>query len=235
MQNIVLETYGISKYYKPEHGIGPVNIKLEEGKIYTFMGPNAAGKTTLLKCLCGIEIVDSGSIYYRKDILQHKHLLNAVFQMPEPWPHLSIRENLSLALKLVKGLSEKEINETILETSVLFGIEDRLDKLPHELSGGLKQRVVIARSFCMNPQIIFLDEPTSALDPEWTDIFVNILKVYRDKKKCIVVITHQINFLKKISDYTFFINKGLIVEEGQNNSIINEPNSTSLKKFLANI
>ncbi len=225
----------VEKRYSLEKGIGPVNMTLEVNKIYSLIGPNASGKTTLIRSLCRLEKLDKGDINYISQKLEDKRLLySAVFQQAEPWPHLNVYNNIALPLMKSFGLTKKEAKYRVEYEIERFALKDHYQSLPHRLSGGLRQRVVQARTFAMKPKFLFLDEPTSALDPEWTDSFGKLIKNYADRGNMVLIIAHQMSFLKKISDYTFFLDKGHLLEKGTPFEIFNNPKSHRLIHFLAN-
>lgn len=227
----------IVKRYDKNKGVGPVSLILNTNNIYSVIGSNASGKTTLLKCLSKSEELDSGQIHYYplEEINSNDHLLySLVFQQPEPWPHLTVLQNLMLPLIKVLNLSELDAKLRAEIELEKFGIADRYKSYSHQLSGGLKQRVVQARAFAMKPTFLYLDEPTSALDPEWTDYFGKIVIQYASEGNMVFIVSHQMNFLKKISNYTFFMNNGLIFEQGVPENIFENPETDELKKFIEN-
>lgn len=225
----------IVKRYGTNKGLGPIDIKLSTNKIYSIIGPNASGKTTFIRCLCKLVELDSGTINYSPKLSMNSHLLiGAVFQQPEPWPHLDVLHNITLPLIKSLELSRDEAQYRALEVLDKFGLSDRINSFPHQLSGGLRQRVVQARTFAMKPRFLFLDEPTSALDPEWTDYFGKIAREYADSGNMVLIVAHQMNFLKKISDRIIYLRDGLIVEEGEPEQIFNNPQDESLIRFLEN-
>ena len=139
-----------------------------------------------------------------------------------------------LPLRKVLNLGESEAKQRAETELERFGISDRYKSYSHQLSGGLKQRVVQARAFAMQPTFLFLDEPTSALDPEWTDYFGKIISEYARADRMVLLISHQMNFLKKISNKVFFLQNGIILEEGTPDSIFNNPQNDSLIRFIEN-
>lgn len=217
-------------------GIGPLNLFLKTGKIYSVIGSNGCGKTTLIRCLCKLEQTGSGKLCYTsKESLLEKHLLySAVFQQPEPWPHLNVLQNITLPLEKVLKLSQNEAKLRAEYELERFGLKDRYKSFAHQLSGGLRQRVVQARTFAMQPTFLYLDEPTSALDPEWTDYFGKLVREYADSGKMVLIVAHQMNFLKKISNQVIYLNNGLILEDGTPDQVFNNPKEPSLIRFIEN-
>jgi ABC-type polar amino acid transport system ATPase subunit len=235
-RNDILIAKDIKKRYSSDKGIGPVSLNLEVNKIYSIIGPNASGKTTLIRSLCKLEELDTGTINYNvsKDMAKNRLLYSAVFQQSEPWPHLTVINNITTPLKQVFNISEKEAKCKAEYEIERFGLKDHYKSYPHQLSGGLRQRVVQARTFAMKPKFLYLDEPTSALDPEWTDYFGKIVKGYAEEGNMILIIAHQMNFLKKISDYVYFLEKGYFLEEGLPQNIFSTPKNKRLIHFLEN-
>ena len=232
----ILRAIDIKKRYSLDKGVGPVCLRLSPHNIYSIIGSNGSGKTTLIKCLCKIEEVDSGTIEYITSQVNLKMQLaySAVFQEAEPFPHLNVLDNIALPLILRFNLTKREAAERSEIEIEKFGLKNHLKHFPHQLSGGLRQRVVQARTFAMKPKFLFLDEPTSALDPEWTEYFGEILKNYSDEGNSVLLISHQINFIRKISKYVFFLDKGIFLEEGDPNIVFSNPVCDRLSQFLSN-
>ena len=224
----------ISKRYSENKGIGPVSVQFETGNIYAIIGSNGCGKTTLIRCLCRLEEVQTGFIKYNAPESTKNLLFSTVFQTPEPWTHLNVFDNIALPLKKVLNMSDCEAKQWAEEVLMEFGLSDRLKSFSNQLSGGLRQRVVQARTFAMQPTFLYLDEPTSALDPEWSDSFGKIVRKYANSGKMVLVVAHQMNFLKKIADKVFYLNNGFIIEEGTPDQIFNHPKDESLIRFIEN-
>jgi ABC-type polar amino acid transport system ATPase subunit len=225
------------KRYAADKGTGPVSMKLETGKIYALIGPNASGKTTFLRCMCGLETPDSGEIIYTgtdENALLHRLKSSVVFQQPEPWPHLSVLQNIMLPLRKVYQLSDKEARLRAEQELDRLGLTGRGRALGHQLSGGLRQRCVMARTLAMRPYFLYLDEPTSALDPEWTDSFRKIIMDYASQGNMVMVVSHQMNFLKSIAHYVYYMKDGQVREEGPPASLFSNPHDESLIRFLQN-
>jgi len=224
----------ISKRYTENKGIGPVSVEFETGNIYAVIGSNGCGKTTLIRCLCKLEEIQTGEIKYNAPESSRNLLFSTVFQSPEPWSHLTVFDNIALPLKKVLKMSDSDAKQRAEEILEKFGLSDRLKSFSNQLSGGLKQRVVQARTFAMQPTFLYLDEPTSALDPEWSDSFGKIAREYANSGKMVLVVAHQMNFLKKIADKVIYLNNGFIVEEGAPDQIFNHPQNESLIRFIEN-
>lgn len=236
MENGFVIGRNLVRRFENDKGVGPVSIILKTNFIYSIIGPNASGKTTLIKCLSRIEKLDSGKVCYSdEEFISSDHILfSVVFQQPEPWPHLSVLENIILPLRKVLGLTEADAKIRAEIEILRFGLSNHYKALAHQLSGGLKQRVVQARALAMQPTFLFLDEPTSALDPEWTELFGRIIVEYAKEDRMVLIVSHQLNFLKRTSDKIFFLCNGVIIETGTPNEIFQHPKNLSLIKFIEN-
>ena len=230
-----IEVKNIIKRYDNGKGVGPINLSLSFGQIHSFIGPNACGKSTLLRCLSGLEKIDSGNI--KPNLNKNtKFTLGYVFQQQEPWPHLTVIDNLLIPIinlsKEKKSISLKKAKRFLEK----FGLYERANDYPSTLSGGLRQRLVLARTFALNPNIIFFDEPISAIDPDWAYTFGMILSQYvsESNNRMAILVAHQMNFIKRISDSTYFMNNGLIKESGSTKYIFHNSTNKDLESFLAN-
>ena len=220
--------------------------------------PNGAGKTTLLRCLNFLETPNHGTISVKgeklfdaslprvkKDkALRDKRLhFGMVFQSFNLFPQYTALENVMLAEKLLAEEKEdykknkKEILEEIenhgKELLKKMGLEDRMDHYPHQLSGGQQQRVAIARALALQPDILCFDEPTSALDPELTGEVLKVIKGLAEEKTTMVIVTHEMAFARDVADTVVFMDKGVIVEQGDAKEVINNPKEERTKQFLS--
>lgn len=246
LHRVTFELNSITRRYSKNRGIGPISMQLHSGQICSIIGANGSGKTTLLRCICMLEPLDDGNIQinnfgwssstFQTKLNSHEKegLWGIVFQNPEPWPHLSVIDNILLPLIKVAKLSKSEALNRAEETLEVFGLIDRSKSLPLQLSGGLRQRVAQARVFAMRPKVLLLDEPTSALDPEWTEKVGHFLRDYVKQGNLIILVSHQINFVQRISDQVIYLIDGVIAEKGSPHSILQNPQNTSLIKFLEN-
>jgi polar amino acid transport system ATP-binding protein len=252
----ILETRNISKKFGNTAVLNNVNFSLEEGKVLAVIGPSGGGKTTLLRCLNFLEKPDTGKIIvrgetlfdsddntkYNEQVIRQKRLhFGLVFQSFNLFPQYTALENVTLArLLAAKKLPDyKQNKKTIIEKinregkSLLeqTGLAAKLDLYPHQLSGGQQQRVAIARALALKPDILCFDEPTSALDPELTGEVLKVIRALADKKTTMIIVTHEIQFARRIADTVIFMDEGAVVEQGTP-EILDNPSGERLKRFL---
>ena len=230
--NIVLEAKNVVYYYKANKGkkvLDDISYGFEIGKMYAILGPSGSGKTTFLSLLAGLDSPTDGGIYYEGVNIRKKGLHNyrkknmsLVFQNYNLIDYLTPEENVMLGGK-------KDI-EKILE-AVGIPREDWKRQVL-QLSGGQQQRVAIARALAMNPEMLFFDEPTSALDPEITAGILKVLRQLADEKMTMIIVTHEIEFARKVADRVIFMDGGVIVEQGKPEDVIDNPSNERTKAFL---
>ncbi len=256
----ILEVKDIKKSFGKTEVLKGVSFSLNEGEVLSIIGSSGSGKTTLLRCINFLETADSGLITVDSDVIfdgddktkkkaketREKQLkIGLVFQQFNLFPQYNVLDNVTLAVKLKakerpdykqnKKAILAEIERKALRLLDDMGLSDKISSYPCELSGGQQQRVSIARAMALEPKILFFDEPTSALDPELTG---EILKVIRELAKAnmtMVIVTHEMNFAKEVSDYIVFMDGGVIAEEGKAEDIINNPKTERLRAFLSKI
>ena len=217
-----------------------INLHVNKGEIVSIIGESGAGKSTLMRCINLLEIPDKGNIYIdginiidnKTRISEFRKNIGMVFQTFNLFEHLSVIDNLTYApIKLLKeNKQQAEIKARQLLKQV--GLLNRENSLPNELSGGQKQRVAIARCLAMNPKIILFDEPTSALDPIRTNEVLAVIRKLAKSKITMVIVTHEMNFAKEISNRIIYMNDGKICEEGTPEKIFNNPAKKETKKFI---
>ena len=245
----LFEAKNINKYFGENKVLNNINLDLYENEVVSILGPSGSGKSTLLRCLALLEKIDSGQIFLENkkivdvninikkdkyisnnDLKEVRNCLGFVFQDFNLFPHYNVFKNISDAAIYIHKKNKEKI---MIETENLlkkFGLYDKKDFYPCELSGGQKQRVAIARALILKPKIIFFDEPTSALDLEITDQVLKILKDIAIENITMLIVTHEIDFAKNISDRIIFMDSGSIIETGQD--IIDNPKHDRTKLFL---
>ena len=254
----ILEVKNIEKHFGSTKVLKDISFDLEEGQTLAIIGSSGSGKTTLLRCLNFLEAPNHGTISakgeklfdaslprVKKDkALRDKRLhFGMVFQSFNLFPQYTALENVMLAEKLLAEEKEdykknkKEILEEIenhgKELLKKMGLEDRMDHYPHQLSGGQQQRVAIARALALQPDILCFDEPTSALDPELTGEVLKVIKGLAEEKTTMVIVTHEMAFARDVADTVVFMDKGVIVEQGDAKEVINNPKEERTKQFLS--
>jgi len=226
----------ISKKYNNKYVFRNISFDINDNEKLLIIGPSGCGKTTLIRCLNGLNKIDSGNIFLNGvkisniDDVALKSKVGMVFQNYNLFPHLSVRENVSLAPKLLKMGNEKEIDDLVKRLLSEVNIINKIDSYPSKLSGGEKQRVAIARTLATKPEVILLDEPTSALDPATINDFISLLNEL-SKTTTIVVVSHEMDLIKSFADKVLFLKDGSILEYGTPDDILNSKNPI-VREFL---
>ena len=243
-----LEIKNMTKSYGNLKVLKGINITLEKGQVLSIIGSSGSGKTTLLRCLNNLEVADMGEVWIdgKRRNLGDGTTFGLVFQSFNLFPQYTALENLSLAPRLrakekvkkeklgreVLKLEYERIDQKARELLASVGLSDKADYYPCQLSGGQQQRVSIARALMMNPDILFFDEPTSALDPEITGEVLKVIKELAAHDMTMVIITHEMNFAREVSDKIVFMDKGVIAAEGTPEEIFASENQR-LHEFLS--
>jgi polar amino acid transport system ATP-binding protein len=226
-----------------------ISFSLHKGEVLSIIGPSGSGKSTLLRCITQLERVDGGEIdicgkrmvwttdgavtYADKESLRHIRLqCGLVFQNFNLFPHMSVLGNITEAQRFVLRKSKEEAGKTAMELLGKMGLTDKADAYPGQLSGGQQQRVSIARALALNPQVLCFDEPTSALDPELTGEILRVIKDLAKEKMTMVVVTHEMQFAREVSDNVIFMDDGVIVEQGNPEELFGDPKNQRTRKFL---
>lgn len=233
----------LRKKYGSKVVLKGINLNVEKGECVVIIGPSGCGKSTLLRCINGIEKVTSGKVIFedkdinnpKVDINKIREKMGMVFQQFNLFPHLTVKENIVLAPIKLKLMSKEDANKKALELLELIDLKDKVDMYPSQLSGGQKQRIAIARSLIMNPDVMLFDEPTSALDSEMVDEVSNLMKDLAKQGMTMIVVTHEMSFVKECATRVIFMENGNIIEEGTVKEIFENPKSDRLKEFLSKV
>jgi len=227
-----------------------ISFSVGAGEVVSVIGPSGSGKSTLLRCAAMLEAIDGGEIIYGNDVLaapdahgkvkyankaQQKEIkknFSLVFQDFNLFPHYSVMKNITAAQTIVQGAQKIEAEENARKLLRKMGLEDKENAYPCQLSGGQQQRVSIARALALNPKILYFDEPTSALDPELTGEILKVIRALAAEKMTMVIVTHEMNFARDVSDRVIFMDGGVIIEEGAPSKVINNPAEERTKTFL---
>ena len=243
MSQVVLSISELHKIYAGGvHAVRGVSLEVHEGESVAIIGSSGSGKSTVLRCINRLIEPTEGAILLRDeqintpsaDVNEVRSRIGMVFQSFELFAHLKVLDNVTLGLRRVRGMSKEEANEVALEVLGRVDMLERVDAYPGNLSGGQKQRVAIARALAMKPEVILFDEPTSALDPELIGSVLQTIRGLADEGMTMVIVTHEINFARDVADRIVYMDHGQVAEEGPS-SIVNEPKSDRLKKFLSSI
>lgn len=239
----MLEAKNISKSFGKNLVLKNISLTVEEGERLVIIGPSGCGKSTLLRCLNYIEKPNKGKVLFegrdlsdsRVDINKIRMKMGMVFQQFNLFPHLTVLENMILAPTKLKIMSDEEAKKKAISLLESIDLEDKKDFYPSQLSGGQKQRVAIVRAMLMDPKMMLFDEPTSALDPEMIGEVTSLMQKLGDDGMTMVVVSHEMNFVKNFATRVIFMENGTIIEEGSADQIFNHPKNDRLKEFLSKV
>ena len=227
----MIEVKHLDKSFGDLHILKDISTNIEKGEKVVIIGPSGSGKSTFLRCINRLEeptggeiIVDGQAITDKKaDLNKIRENIGMVFQHFNLFNNLNVIQNLMLAPVQLKKASKEKAKEEAMAMLKKVGLADKADAYPHQLSGGQKQRVAIARSLCMNPDIMLFDEPTSALDPEMVGEVLQVMKDLAAEGMTMAIVTHEIGFAREVADRVLFIDDGYIIEEGTPQEVILNP------------
>ncbi len=247
----ILEVKDLRKRFGDNEVLKGIDLSLKKGEVLSIIGSSGGGKTTLLRCLNFLEIANSGEISVadktvfsategEKPVVTPEAQLSfgLVFQQFNLFPQYSVIENLMLAPKLRAkrmdtGEKIDEIEERAKKLLATVGLTEKANEYPCRLSGGQQQRVAIARALMLSPDILCFDEPTSSLDPELTGEVLRVIRSLKDSERTMIIVTHEMEFARHVSDRVIFISDGVIEEEGTPDELFGNPKSEKLKAFLS--
>ncbi len=248
----VLRINNIEKSFDGQMVLKDISFSINKGEVVSIIGPSGSGKSTLLRCATLLEKMDRGELIYlnekivedkdgtaiyapERKLREVKSIFGLVFQNFNLFPHYSVMKNIIDAPITVQKRNKDEVIKEAVKLLDKMGLQDKKDAYPYQLSGGQQQRVSIARALALNPEILFFDEPTSALDPELTGEILKVIRSLAEEDMTMVIVTHEIEFARKVSDRVIFMADGLIVEEGPPSEIIDNPQNPRTKAFLSRL
>jgi polar amino acid transport system ATP-binding protein len=236
----LVELADIRKRFGAVEVLKGISLTLEKGEIVAVIGRSGSGKSTMLRCINGLEKVQSGRIIVDgidvtapgADLNLLRQRAGMVFQSYNLFPHLTVERNVMLALRLVRKLDTAAAREVAREVVTKVGLAEKLSAYPDELSGGQQQRVAIARSLAMQPTLMLFDEITSALDPELVGEVLRVLEGVAKEGMTMMLVTHEMNFAKNVADRVIFMHEGRVHEDGPARETLLEPRTAELRSFL---
>ena len=242
----ILEIRELQKSFGTLDVLRDISLSVEPGNVISIIGPSGSGKSTLLRCATFLETADGGDILYdgqyavqggvyapKAELNKLRTRFGLVFQNFNLFPHYSVMKNLTEA-PLLHGENKDEVFERCAGLLEKMGLEGKENAYPCQLSGGQQQRVAIARALALNPELLFFDEPTSALDPELTGEVLKVIRQLAEEKMTMVVVTHEMPFARAVSNHVIFMDGGVIVEQGDPEIVLGDPQQERTRQFLRN-
>ncbi len=239
----IIELRHVDKHFGDLHVLKDVSLSVGKGEVVVVIGPSGSGKSTLCRAINRLETIDSGEILIEgqplpeegRELAAMRAELGMVFQSFNLFAHMSILQNVTLGPTEVLGLSKAEAEKRALELLERVGVASQAHKVPAQLSGGQQQRVAIARSLAMRPKAMLFDEPTSALDPEMINEVLDVMVDLARQGMTMIVVTHEMNFARRVADRVVFMADGAIVEEGAPDEFFDHPATQRARDFLDSI
>lgn len=245
----LLEIKDLKKSFGDLDVLKGISMSVNKGEVVAILGPSGSGKSTMLRCATMLETMDGGSLAYgdlvackdqdghsvyadKETLKKCKNSFGLVFQNFNLFPHYNVLKNIIDAPVSVQKRDKAEVIKEARELLKKVGLEEKEEFYPCQLSGGQQQRVAIARALAMKPGMLFFDEPTSALDPEITAGILKLLRQLAEEKMTMIIVTHEIDFARKVADRVVFMDGGVIVEEGKPEDVIDNPKNERTKAFL---
>lgn len=235
---MILEIKNLKKQFGSEEVLKDVNLTVQKGEVICILGSSGSGKSTLLRCINLLNTIDSGDIIFEgtniKDINVNvlRSRIGMVFQSFNLFNNLNVLKNCMIGQTKVLKRTKEEARAKALEMLDVVGMREFASKDVKQLSGGQKQRVAIARSLCMEPEIMLFDEPTSALDPEMVGEVLNVIKEVKKSGMTMIIVTHEMQFAREVSSRVIFMNDGIILEDRPTNDFFTNPQNDRTKEFL---
>ncbi len=243
---MTLEVKNLHKHYENREVLKEINFTVNDGDVVAVLGPSGSGKTTILRCINFLEKANEGELIFdgehfdlskitKKEIKRLRMKTAFVFQNYNLFLNKTVLENVTLGLIHARGVSRKEAEEKAVSVLEKVGMAGRLDAYPSQLSGGQQQRVAIARALAADPEIIYFDEPTSALDPELIGEVLAVMKRLAEDGMTMIVVTHEMNFARNVSNKIIFMEDGNIIETGASKEFFENPKTQRSREFVNSI
>ena len=249
----LLQMRAATKTFGTFTALHAIDFSLNKGDVVAIIGPSGSGKSTLLRCINMLELIDSGTVSFKGEVLgtemrgarrirlpkkeldRQRRYFGMVFQGFHLFPHYSALDNVLAGPRIVGGAARKDVVERGRYLLARVGLADKIDHYPAQLSGGQKQRVAIARALAMEPEVMLFDEPTSALDPELVNEVLDVMKELAMSGTTMIVVTHEMEFARKVSNRVVFMDGGRIVDQGSPAHIFNGGGTERSRRFISNL
>lgn len=239
----IIELRHVDKHYGDLHVLKDINLVVDRGEVVVVIGPSGSGKSTMCRTINRLETIDSGEILIEgeplpqegKKLTKVRAELGMVFQSFNLFAHMTVLENVTLGPIQALGMKKDEAEKVAMDLLARVGVAEQAHKVPAQLSGGQQQRVAIARSLAMHPKAMLFDEPTSALDPEMINEVLDVMVKLAREGMTMIVVTHEMNFARRVADRIIFMADGQIVETGLPQEFFDHPKTERAKDFLNSI
>jgi glutamine transport system ATP-binding protein len=239
----MIEFKQVSKHFGETKVLHDINLKIGSGEVVVIIGPSGSGKSTLLRCINKLEVITDGKLFVdgmevndpKVDERLIRQEAGMVFQQFHLFPQMTALENVAFGPIRVRGAKKADAEALARTLLAKVGLSERAGHFPSELSGGQQQRVAIARALAVKPKLMLFDEPTSALDPELRHEVLQVMKDLAEEGMTMVIVTHEIDFARKVASRLIFIDQGRITEDGDPASLIGNPTSPRLREFLQHV
>ena len=241
MGETVISIKDLSKSFGKHEVLRKIDMDVKEGEIICIVGSSGSGKSTLLRCINKLEKQTTGVIYFRgkevrdvqREVNEYRAKVGMVFQSFNLFNNMTVLQNCMLCTRKVLHLSKEEAFDRAITHLKEVGMAPFINAKPDQLSGGQKQRVAIARSLCMNPEVLLFDEPTSALDPEMVGEVLNVMKELATTGLTMIIVTHEMAFARDVSTRTIFMDRGYVAEDAPPSELFSNPKNPRTREFLS--
>ena len=239
----IIELKHVHKHFGNLHVLNDISLTVKKGEVVVIIGPSGSGKSTLCRAINRLETIDSGEILFEgepllqegRKLAEMRAKIGMVFQSFNLFAHRTILDNLTIAPCDVLKTGKKEARQEAMRLLERVGVADQANKVPAQLSGGQQQRAAIARALAMHPKAMLFDEPTSALDPEMIGEVLNVMAELAKDGMTMLIVTHEMNFARKVADRVVFMDGGCIVEENTPEAFFDHPKSQRAQDFLSSL
>ena len=237
----MIRTRNLRKYFGSNHVLRGIDLTIEDGEVLVIVGSSGSGKSTLLRCLNLLEKPTYGSVFVDNVDITQPHVninkirqrIGMVFQQFNLFPNMTVLDNIKLAPKKLRKLSDRKANRRAKELLEQVGLANKANEYPQHLSGGQRQRVAIARALAMEPEVMLFDEPTSALDPEMIGEVLDVMRDLAKQGMTMVIVTHEMSFAREVGTRMIFLDKGDIIEDGPPKQVMDHPKTERARQFFS--